>query len=218
MISSALPASIPITVVRAVMAAVSPAISISAIWVIFSAVSSAAGSAAAGPRNAHAWGTIRPRFPSVLREAAFGCEKEVVIERTENCSECGGGCAKGTTAEVCPRRHGNGTTQVRRQTPMGILLPQRPAPRGSRGRLSTSPARSAGASAPNAEAVPSRQRFLPVPDNGQTISLRGQGHAGRKRRPGGRFARLPLRCGPMRFSAGRNSAFREAPISFVQAG
>ncbi len=66
--------------------------------------------------------TIRTSVSISFEEAAFGCEKEVVIERTENCSECGGsGCAKGTTAEVCPECHGNGTTQVRRQTPMGIF-------------------------------------------------------------------------------------------------
>ena len=68
----------PITVVRAAMAAVSPAISISAIWVIFSAVSSAAGSAAGRPgATARCVGKRSgPRFPSVLRKRLSAAKKK----------------------------------------------------------------------------------------------------------------------------------------------
>ena len=47
--------------------------------------------------------TIRTSVSISFEEAAFGCEKEVVINRTESCSECGGtGCAKGTRRRLAP--------------------------------------------------------------------------------------------------------------------
>ena len=48
-----------------------------------------------------------------LEEAAFGCEKEINISRTENCSLCQGtGCKPGSQPSRCPNC--NGTGQVRR--------------------------------------------------------------------------------------------------------
>jgi len=48
-----------------------------------------------------------------LEEAAFGCEKEINISRTENCSLCHGiGCKPGSQPSRCPNC--NGTGQVRR--------------------------------------------------------------------------------------------------------
>jgi len=48
-----------------------------------------------------------------FEEAAFGCEKEINVSRTENCSQCHGTCSKpGTHPSKCPNC--NGTGQVRR--------------------------------------------------------------------------------------------------------
>ncbi|MFC1861219.1 molecular chaperone DnaJ [Chloroflexota bacterium] len=48
-----------------------------------------------------------------FEEAAFGCEKEISISRSENCSICHGiGCKPGTQPSRCPNC--NGTGQVRR--------------------------------------------------------------------------------------------------------
>ena len=60
--------------------------------------------------------SIRVSVSLDFTEAAFGCEKEVTLERSENCPTCGGnGCKKGTTPETCPDCHGSGFVQVRRQ-------------------------------------------------------------------------------------------------------
>ncbi|GAH82673.1 unnamed protein product, partial [marine sediment metagenome] len=48
-----------------------------------------------------------------FEEAAFGCEKEINISRTENCSLCHGvGCKPGSQPSRCPNCNGSG--QVRR--------------------------------------------------------------------------------------------------------
>ena len=53
--------------------------------------------------------SIRLSVTISFEEAAFGCEKEITLNRTEPCDDCHGtGCAPGTTAEVCPDCHGSG--------------------------------------------------------------------------------------------------------------
>lgn len=66
--------------------------------------------------------SIRLSVTISFEEAAFGCEKEVSVDRYETCAVChGSGCADGTSPEVCPDCHGSGQVQVRRQTPMGVF-------------------------------------------------------------------------------------------------
>ena len=60
--------------------------------------------------------SIRLSLAITFEEAAFGCEKEVTVERMDQCTTCNGnGCAPGTTPETCPECHGTGQVQVRRQ-------------------------------------------------------------------------------------------------------
>ena len=59
--------------------------------------------------------TLRAAVTISFEEAAFGCEKEITLNRTESCDSCKGtGCAPGTTAEVCPDCHGSGTIRIQR--------------------------------------------------------------------------------------------------------
>ncbi len=56
---------------------------------------------------------LQYRVTIIFEEAAFGCEKEINILRTENCSQCQGiGCKPGSQPSRCPNC--NGTGQVRR--------------------------------------------------------------------------------------------------------
>ena len=74
------------------------------------------GGGASSRRNAPQKGeTVRAGVTISFEEAAFGCEKEVTVSRTEQCDVCKGtGCAPGTTAEVCPDCHGSGTVRIQR--------------------------------------------------------------------------------------------------------
>ena len=81
--------------------------------------------------------SIRVSVSLSFTEAAFGCEKEISIERVEQCDTCRGtGCEKGTTAEVCPDCRGTGMVQQRRQTPLGFMSTSAPCGRCG-GRAST---------------------------------------------------------------------------------
>ena len=81
--------------------------------------------------------SIRASVSVSFTEAAFGCEKSVTLERSEQCPTCkGNGCAPGTTPEICPDCHGTGTVQTRRQTPMGVFASNGPCRKcGGTGRL-----------------------------------------------------------------------------------
>ena len=122
-----------------------------------------------------------------FEEAAFGCEKAVTVERLEPCGACqGSGCAEGTTPEVCPDCHGTGTVQVRRQTPMGVFATSSPCSRcGGKGKIIHQPCKECR----GAGSVRKRktiQASIPAGiDNGQTISIRGQGNAGKNGGPAG---------------------------------
>ena len=81
--------------------------------------------------------SIRASVSVTFTEAAFGCEKELNVERSEQCPTCkGNGCAEGTTPEVCSVCHGTGSVQTRRQTPMGVFASTSPCSKcGGTGRI-----------------------------------------------------------------------------------
>ncbi|MBQ8852189.1 MAG: J domain-containing protein, partial [Oscillibacter sp.] len=60
--------------------------------------------------------SLRASVSITFEEAAFGCEKEIILNRTEPCDEChGSGCAAGTTAEVCSDCRGTGSVRVQQR-------------------------------------------------------------------------------------------------------
>ena len=163
--------------------------------------------------------SIRLSLTISFEEAAFGCEKEVTVERMEQCGTCSGsGCAAGTTPEVCPDCHGSGQVQVRRQTPMGVFATSSPCGRcGGKGKIIHQPCpdcRGTGA-------VRKRKTIkASIPagiDNGQTISIRSQGHAGKNGGPAGDLL-ITITVRPHElFRREGTSVLCEAPITFAQA-
>ena len=163
--------------------------------------------------------SIRLSLILSFEEAAFGCEKAVTVERLEPCPSCqGSGCAEGTTPEVCPDCHGTGTVQVRRQTPMGVFATSSPCTRcGGKGKIIHQPCRECR----GAGSVRKRktiQASIPAGiDNGQTISIRGQGNAGKNGGPAGDL-RVTITVRPHEiFRRDGTSVLCEAPITFAQA-
>ena len=133
-------------------------------------------------RNGPARGeSIRVALTISFEEAAFGCEKEVTVERVEQCPSCkGSGCAEGTTAEVCAQCGGSGQVQQRRRKTIKVNVP-------------------AGI------------------DSDQTISLRGQGNAGRNGGPAGDLL-IIINVRPHElFRRDGSNVWCDAPITFTQA-
>ena len=163
--------------------------------------------------------SIRMSVSVSFTEAAFGCEKDVTLDRTEQCEDChGSGCASGTTPEICPECRGTGTVQVRRQTPMGVFASTAPCTKcGGTGRIIHQPCSTCHG---NGRVHKRRTVKVSIPagiDNGQTISLRGQGHAGKNGGPSGDLL-ITVTVKPHDlFHRDGTSVFCEAPITFAQA-
>ena len=163
--------------------------------------------------------SIRLSLAISFEEAAFGCEKEVSVDRMEQCGTChGNGCAAGTTPEVCPDCHGTGQVQVRRQTPMGVFATSSPCGRcGGKGKIIHQPCPDCRGSG----AVRTRKTIqVSIPagiDNGQTISVRGQGSAGKNGGPAGDLlVTITVRPHEL-FRREGTSVLCDAPITFAQA-
>ena len=163
--------------------------------------------------------SIRASVSVTFTEAAFGCEKEVSIERSEQCASCkGSGCAPGTTPEICPDCHGSGMVQVQQRTPMGVFASSRPCQRcRGTGKIIHQPCADCGGSG----AVRKRKTIkVTIPagiDHGQTISLRGQGNAGKNGGPAGDLLITVMVRPHELFRREGNDVFCEAPITFRQA-
>ena len=163
--------------------------------------------------------SIRMSIAISFEEAAFGCEKAVTVERYETCDTChGNGCAPGTSPEVCPNCHGTGTVQVRRQTPMGVFATSSPCPKcGGKGRIIHQPCKDCRGSG-MVRKKKTIQASIPAGiDNGQTISIRGQGNAGKNGGPAGDLL-ITITVRPHElFRREGTSVLCEAPITFTQA-
>ena len=163
--------------------------------------------------------SIRMSIAISFEEAAFGCEKEVTVERYETCDTChGSGCAPGTSPEVCPDCHGTGTVQVRRQTPMGVFATSSPCPKcGGKGRIIHQPCKDCRGSGMMRKKKTIQASIPAGIDNGQTISIRGQGNAGRNGGPAGDLL-ITITVRPHElFRREGTSVLCEAPITFTQA-
>ena len=163
--------------------------------------------------------SIRMSLTISFEEAAFGCQKEVTVDRMEECGTChGSGCATGTTPEICPDCHGTGQVQIRRQTPMGVFATTSACAKcGGKGKIIHQPCPDCRGSG----AVRRRktiQASIPAGiDNGQTISIRGQGHAGKNGGPAGDLL-ITITVRPHEiFRREGTSVLCDAPITFAQA-
>ena len=163
--------------------------------------------------------SLRTSVTISFEEAAFGCEKEISIDRVEQCDSChGSGCEEGTTAETCPDCRGSGVVQQRRQTPLGVMATSAPCGRcGGKGKIIHTPCKSCRGSG---QLRRSKTLKVTIPagiDNGQTISLRGQGNAGKN---GGPAGDLLIVVGVRQHEVFRRegtSVMCDVPITFTQA-
>jgi len=138
------------------------------------------GGQRANPNAPRRGETLRTAVTISFEEAAFGCEKEVTVARSEPCPDCkGSGCAPGTTAETCPDCRGTGTIRIQRGGGSFAFTTTAPCSRcqgtGKLIRQPCSHCRGTG------QVRKQRKITVSIPagiDNGQAISLRGQGGAG----------------------------------------
>ncbi len=171
-------------------------------------------------RNAPQKGqTLRASVQITFEEAAFGCEKDVEVSRIEQCPDCHGtGCADGSAPETCPNCHGTGSVQVQQRTPFGVMSTSQPCGHcGGTGKIVRNPCPTC-----KGKAAVRRNKTVHVKipagiDEGQAVSMAGQGHAGRNGGPAGDLIVgveiIPHPC----FEREGNSVYYKHNVSFVQA-
>lgn len=163
--------------------------------------------------------SLRANLTITFEEAAFGCTKEIDLNRTETCETChGSGCEAGTTAETCPDCRGSGTVRVQRGGGGFAFSTTTTCPkcRGT-GKIIHSPCKDCG----GAGSVRKRKRVsVTIPagiDDGQAISLRGQGNAGVNGGPAGDLL-VGIRIKPhSQFQREGTTVLYEHKVSFYQA-
>ncbi len=178
------------------------------------------GGAATATRQGPQRGTdLHYSITTSFEEAALGCEKEVSILRTENCSSCQGvGSKPGTQPKRCPSCNGAGQVRRVQQSLFGrfahtIVCEQCQG----NGRIITDPC-------PRCQGT-GRERHkrsitVNIPagvDNGAYIRLKGEGEVGiRGGSPGNLYITLSVKEHEF-FSRQGDYILYELPISFVQA-
>lgn len=178
------------------------------------------GSSSRSRRNTPQRGqTIQQRVMLSFEEAAFGCKKDITVERVENCEECSGtGAAKGTAAETCSNCRGTGSVTQTQRTPLGMFQTQSACPncKGT-GKIIRTPCKKCNGSG---KMHKSRTLNVNIPagiDDGQSIQLRGQGGAGVNGGPAGDvIVTVSIRPHPI-FTREGSDVICDIPISFAQA-
>lgn len=169
-----------------------------------------------GPRKGS---DIHQSVELTFTEAAFGVTKEIVILRVEDCETCQGtGAKSGTSPQTCPTCHGSGQVKTTQRTPLGSFVSTSVCStcRGE-GKIINDPC-----TVCNGQGKVKRRRTMTVKipagiDNGQTVSLRGEGDQGYKGGPSGDLL-VTVRIKPHAlFTREGYHVHCEVPITFVQA-
>lgn len=163
--------------------------------------------------------SLRFNLTISFEEAAFGCDKEISVTRSEACDTCHGtGCEPGTTAEICPDCRGSGVVRIQRGGGGFSFTTTAPCPKcGGTGKIIHSPCKSCG----GAGAVRRPRRItVHIPagiDDGQAVSLRGQGGVGRNGGPAGDLLiAVSVRPSDI-FRREGSSVYLDQTVSFYQA-
>ncbi len=130
---------------------------------------------------------LRYNMTISFEEAAFGTKREINIARNEHCDVCHGSGAKpGTQATTCDKCHGSGKIQVTQNTIMGTFASVKTCDKcGGEGKIIANPCDKCHG---KGSVKKTKKIEINIPagiDNGQAISLRGEGDIGRKGGPNG---------------------------------
>ena len=152
-------------------------------------------------------------------EAAFGCKKDIRFNKVEQCSDCGGnGCAPGSSPKTCSKCKGTGQIRTAQRTPFGVFQSTQACDAcGGSGQTIPNPCKKCKGTGMH---TVSKNIEVSIPagiDNGQRISLRGMGNAGKNGGPAGDlYITVYVRNHPV-FVREDFNIFCEIPITFPEA-
>jgi len=154
-----------------------------------------------------------------FEEAAKGVTKEIEVDRMEKCDTCKGTGAKpGTSTKTCSTCNGTGQVQSYQNTILGRIATSRPCQNcHGEGTIIETPCPDCKGKKNVRKRVKISVKIPAGIDNGQTISLRGQGQPGEKGAPAGDL-HVVVRVRPHKiFVREGNDLYCSIPITFVQA-
>ena len=162
---------------------------------------------------------IRYEVRLSFEEAAKGCEKEINLVRDETCETCHGTGAKpGTSPQTCQTCHGTGQVRVTTNTAFGRIQNVRTcdACHGT-GKTISDPCLKCNG---RGKVRTSKRRKVKNPagvDNGQIVTIRGQGEAGENGGPAGDLQILIAVRPHKLFKRNGYDLYIEIPVTFTQA-
>ena len=187
---------------------------------IFSTIfGGAAGGGGARGRGPVAGDDIRYDLTLSFEEAALGCEKEINLVRDEECPNChGSGANPGSKVDTCSNCGGSGQERVTTNTMLGRMQTVRPCTRcRGTGKIINDPCPKCKS---RGKVRVSKRKTVKIPagvNNGQIITVRGQGGLGERGGPPGDLV-IVVSVRPHRlFKRDGDDLYIEVPISFVQA-
>lgn len=158
---------------------------------------------------------VRQEMEITLKEAAFGCKKELTVTVNERCSSCSGsGAAEGAGRDTCPQCRGNGTVYSKQ----GFFAVQRTCPKcDGAGSIIKKKCKSCNGSG----SKPNRKKIsVKVPAGVETGSRLRVSGAGEASPPGGESGDLYIILYVREhefFARQGDDIICEVPISFVLA-
>ena len=161
---------------------------------------------------------IMSRLELTFEEAAFGCEKEVTIQRIEKCGTCNGSGSADGVIETCSNCRGTG--QVRTvQNFMGMSMQSTAAcPQCSgRGKIVKNPSNTCKGKGKVRRNQKIKVKVPAGVDEGQSVRVRGEGSAGVNGGPSGDvLVEIYIKRHPI-FTRRGMDVLCEVPITFTQA-
>lgn len=162
---------------------------------------------------------IRQIIDITFEEAAFGCKKNITVNKQENCPTCNGTGAKpGTSPVTCKRCNGSGQVRTQTRTPLGYMtnIGTCPECRGE-GKIITDPCKDC-----RGQGKVRKQKTIEIDipqgiNHGQTMQLSGQGEPGSRGGAPGDLL-ITIRIKPHKiFRREDFDVYIDIPITFVQA-
>lgn len=152
-------------------------------------------------------------------EAAFGIKKEVTLNKWSDCSTCKGSGAKaGTSKKTCSTCGGSGQRKVAKQTPFGQFVNVQTCDVcGGEGEINSDPCRECSGKGKIRKNSKIEIKIPSGIDEGQIISLRGEGEPGKKGGPSGDlYITIRIKEHEL-FGRQGNDVYCEMPITFAQS-
>ena len=169
-----------------------------------------------GPRKG---ADMRLRMELKFEEAAFGIEREISLQREEECDTCHGSGAKpGTSTTTCPTCNGTGEVRQTTRTPFGNMINVAPCPNcQGAGTIIEHKCETCYGQGRVKKAKEINVKIPAGVDDGATIKMSGEGQLGHKGGPRGDLYIIINVIPHKLFERDGYNVYLEMPITFVQA-